>query len=239
MIKLKPLLRESKEWSDITIKDVEGRLSSRFIDREYASTLRTIENFYYSDDEENRKAILGYLSLLNIVGKQALQLTSQIPYVDVGWIKQYLLSQSEFKTKEEEFFPFPVYVAANADEFGDYNTIGILIDQHGKALEIHEGNDEATSETINMVNKMVIPQGKKVRIYACHNSKLVRQIEISEYLPKDLYVSPYRNHASGYMDLHGERSMFTGIIDISYVNQESDLDWRTLDKTKIEKFRWL
>jgi hypothetical protein len=235
MIRIRSLLREAVEWGDITIQDVDNLISSQRADRDSLSLLRTLHDFYRGD-EDQKELVEGYLAMLNKIAKDVIALTTNIPFVDVKSIKVYLLSQHDFHSKEDEFFPFPIYVSASPN---DDMTIGIMIDQHGKVLDIHEGNDEATPETINMVNKMVNPKGRPVRIYACHNTKLVGDIEISGYLPKDLYVSQDRHHAAGHMDLHGERSMFTGIIDINSVSQESDLDWKTLDKTKIEKFRWL
>lgn len=240
MIKLSSLLKESHiPWSDITIDDIKEKYDklNSWADREYISTLSIIIDYYNGDKgEEAKQEIIEYLRFINSVGKKVVNLMSHVPFVDIRFIKEYLLTQSEFHLKEDSFFPFPVYISASPE---DEMTIGIMIDQHGKVLEIHEGNDEATTETINMVNKMVNPKGKPVRIYASHNLKLVQEIEMSEYLPKNLYVSPDRTHASGHMDLNGERTMFTGIIDINSISQESDLDWRTLDKTKIEKFRWL
>jgi len=237
MIKLKSLIKEdTASWKDITIDDVESLLSSRWVDRDYSSTLRTIQDFYYDDDKSKQQLIVEYFELLNSVAKLVISLTRNIPHVDDKYIKRYLLSQNEFHTSPEEFFPFPVYVSATP---GDEDTIGIMIDKNGKVLEIHEGNDESSSETINMVNRMVNPSGKKVRIYGSHDTRLIHDIDEKGYLPKNLYVSPDKNHASGHLDLKGERSMFSGIIDINGVSQESDLDWRTMDKIKIEKFRWI
>jgi hypothetical protein len=242
-MKLKSLLRESTQWKDIAIEDiirVYDKVKTDWSAREYRSVLSVIVDFYDgSQGEENQKAIIGYINLLNQVGRKIINLTQEIPYVDIKWVRECLLMQNDFKSTEDDFFPFPVYIAANPDQYGDWMTIGVMIDQHGKITEISEGNDEATPETINMVNKMLNPQGKKVRIYASHKREVVQQIEISEYLPANLYVSPDREYASGYLDMEGVRSLFTGIIDINSVSQESHLDWRTLDKTKIEKFRWL
>ena len=112
------------------------------------------------------------------------------------------------------------------------------MDYNGKAIEIHEGNDEASSETIALANKLINPSGKQVRIYGMHGTEVCRKIEISGYLPPNLYVSPDRGHASRHWD-NTDRSMFTGIVDINDLSQESDLDWKSVGNTKIEKFRWL
>jgi hypothetical protein len=235
MIKLKSLLKESVE---ITIDDIENVLTRRYLNWEEKTLLNTISSFYYSEKEEERKWAIEYINLLNATSKYVENLIKKlnVPYVEPIGIKQYLLSQTEFKTKMEEFFPFPLYVSSSPE---DEATVGILIDMEGKVLEIHEGNDEATPETINMVNRMVNPKGKPVRVYASHDTNLVHRIKETGFLPKDLFVSPNKGHALSHMDLEGKRSTFTGIIDINSVNQTSDLDWRTLEATKIERFRWL
>ena len=115
-----------------------------------------------------------------------------------------------------------------------------MVDHDGKVLEIFEGNDEATPETISMVNKLVNPSGKKVRIYGAHDARLVYKIDKTGYLPSNLFVSSYLPHAKSYLlDLKGERNLFSGVININDVSQESNLDWKTIGPTKIEKFRWV
>lgn len=225
-------------WSDITIHDVETRIS-KYSGKYYhpeISLLKTLEDFFYDEDSEKKRMAIDYLDLINRVGKQAYDLGKRIgiPYISVSNIKTYLLGQEEFKSRQEEFYPFPLYVSANPEE---YDTIGIIIDQHGKVLEIHEGNDEATPETITLVNKLLNPSGKRVRIYGSHGSKVVQDIDISGYLPKNLYVSPSKSHASSYWG--EDRQLFTGIIDQNSISQESDIDWKTIDKTKIEHFKYI
>ena len=87
------------------------------------------------------------------------------------------------------------------------------------------------------MNKLVSPSGKKVRIYGAHTNDLISNIDINGYLPKGLYVSPNRNHAEGYLDLEGKRTLFTGLINVNDVNQESSVDWKTIVQTKIDHFR--
>ncbi len=237
MIKLLEMV-ESKE--NITIEDVNDRVSSRWTPRDSLSLLKTLEAFYYSDKEEERGWVVDYLNLLNKVKEYVIAIANklQIPYVNTTLIKNYLLEQSEFKTKPEEFFPFPLYIAATRNTDGDWAEIGIMVDQNGKVLEIHEGSDEASPETIALANKLVNPYGKPVRVYGMHGTEVVRKIEDTGYLPANLYVSPDRGHASRHWD-NTDRSMFTGIVNINDLSQESDLDWKTVSQTKIDKFRWL
>jgi hypothetical protein len=240
MVRLKTLLLEDAEAQiNITIDDVAALLSSRWVNRDSVSLLKTVDAFYYSDKEEERGWAKDYLNLLNKVLAYIIELARnlKVPHVNVKLIKSYLLDQSEFKFKPEEFFPFPLYIAATPNADGDWAEIGIMVDQNGKVLEIHEGNDESSPETIALANKLVNPAGKKVRIYGMHGTKGVQQIEMSGYLPANLYVSPDRGHASRHWD-NTDRSMFTGIVDINDLSQESEIDWKTVGPTKIEKFRW-
>lgn len=241
MVRLKTLLLEANEPQlSISIEDVQAVSSSKWTNRDAQITLGVLEDFYFDEDPQKKQYAQEYLELLNRVLQHAVKIGLSLGagYVDLQQVKSYLLDQQGFKTKEEEFFPFPLYIAANRTSDGDWATVGIMVDQNGKVLEIHEGNDEATPETAAMVNKMVNPSGKKVRIYGLHGTEVVRKIEETGYLPANLYVSPDRGHSSRHWD-NTDRSMFTGIVNLNDLSQESDLDWKTIGVTKIEKFRWV
>lgn len=234
------LLREMiEEIPPISIDDVVNLASSKWCPRDCVSLLRTVEAFYYGDEEKKGWAE-DYINLLNKVLAFIIELSKNlnVPHVNVRLVKNYLLEQQEFKFKMDDFFPFPIYIAATKNTDGDWAEIGVMIDQNGKVLEIHEGNDEASVETIQLANKLVNPQGKPVRIYGLHGTELCRKIEETGYLPPNLYVSPDRGHSSRHWD-NTDRSMFTGIVNINDLSQESELDWKTTGNTKIDKFRWL
>jgi hypothetical protein len=240
MVNLKQLLFESEEPQlSISIEDVQTSASSKWTNRDAAITLGVLEDFYFDADPKKQQYAQEYIDLLNRVLQHIIKIGAElgVGYVDLRIAKEHLLDQQGFKTNEEEFFPFPLYVAANKTPDEDWATVGIMVDQNGKVLEIHEGNDEATPETSTMVNKMVNPTGKKVRIYGLHGTAVVRKIEEMGYLPANLYVSPDRGHSSRHWD-NTDRSMFTGIVNLNDLSQESDLDWKTIGITKIEKFRW-
>jgi len=235
MIKLLEIVEEN---AGITIDDVLRLVSDKYPDRDSISLLKTVEAFYYSGKEEEKGWAVDYLNLLNKVMAYILEIVRKLglPHVDVRWIRDHLLKQSEFKFKLEEFFPFPLYISSGPQ---DEATIGIMIDSNGKVLESHEGNDEATPETVQLVNKLVNPSGKKVRVYGLHGTALCYKIDETGYLPANLYVSPDRTHAGTHWQMGQDRSMFTGIINLNDVSQESEIDWKTMGNTKIEKFRWL
>jgi len=232
---------------NITIDDLIDTLEYKIKYNDYdgQSLLKVLEDYYYSNDETKKGYAQQYINLLNKIGNKAIELGNKLGsssnndvYIDIKAIKNQLLkNQTEFKFNIDDFFPFPLYISSSPS---DKATIGLLIDLNGKA-EYFEGNDEASIETINLVNKILNPQGKPVKIYASHNSKLVQQISQTGVLPKNLYVSPNKEHASKYMlDLTGEREIFTGIININDISQESEIDWKVInDNTKIEKFKYL
>jgi len=241
MVKLKRLINEDVESQiGITIDDIATAVSSKWGDRTAKITLGVIEDFYFSEDPKKQEYARGYIELLNKVLAAVVQIVSnlKIPFVNFKLVKSYLLDLTEYRTNVEEFFPLPLYIAATRNTDGDWAEIGIMVDQNGKVLEIHEGNDEASPETIALANKLVNPSGKPVRVYGLHGTEVVRKIEDTGYLPANLYVSPDRGHSSRHWD-NTDRSMFTGIVNVNDLSQESDLDWKTVSQTKIDKFRWL
>ena len=235
MIKLMEIVEQN---AGITIDDVDRLVTDKYPNRDSISLLKTVEAFYYSGKEEEKGWATDYLNLLNKVMAYIMEIVKKLglPYVDVKWIKERLLQQSEFKFKLEEFFPFPLYISSGPQ---DEATVGIMIDSDGRVLESHEGNDEATPETVQIVNRLVNPNGKPVRVYGLHGTELCHKIDETGYLPANLYVSPDRTHAGTHWQMGQDRSMFTGIINLNDVSQESEIDWKTMGNTKIEKFRWL
>ena len=241
MVNLKRLIKEAVDSQiGITIDDITASVSSKWGDRTAKITLGVIEDFYYSEDPKKQEYARGYIALLNEVFTKVKEIVShlQIPYVNFKLVKSYLLELTEYRTKVDEFFPFPLYIAATRNADGDWAEIGVMVDFNGKVLEIHEGNDESSPDTIALANKLVNPSGKKVRVYGLHATALCHKIDETGYLPPNLYVSPDRGHSSRHWD-NTDRSMFTGVVDINDLSQESDLDWKTVGNTKIDKFRWL
>jgi hypothetical protein len=100
-----------------------------------------------------------------------------------------------------------------------------------------EGNDEASPDTIDLVNELTGASRDKIRIYGNHSSEVVERIREMGALPKDLYVSPSYDHAAGYWG--EERVMFSGIISKGDISQESEVDWKTIKDAKIEKFKYI
>jgi len=79
------------------------------------------------------------------------------------------LLESEFPSKVSGFFPLPVYVSSSRS---DKMTIGILVHFNGK-LEMFEGNDEASSKTIQLVNDVLNVGGIVKTVYGMHTEDVV------------------------------------------------------------------
>jgi hypothetical protein len=119
------------------------------------------------------------------------------------------------------------------------DSIGILVHENGK-MEIFEGNDEASTETIDMVNQIIYGDVEKwVKIYGQHGSELVEKIKSTHEIPVGIYVTPKYGYASSYWDMSGDRVMFTGMIDLKNVSQESEVDWKVIRECKIKNMRIL
>lgn len=234
-------------FKHITIKNISARDEENSKYRNKNHLVSLLHDWYYDNDPEHKETVESYIKFLNSIMDKTKEIQEKlnIPYIDYGYVILELLSQEEYSTNINDFFPISLYISAGGeseDEHGydDYtSTIGIRVTEQGKVLEISEGNDEASPKTIALVNKLINPNPKLVRIYAAHDRKLSFKIHMNDILPKGLFVSPKLEVAKGYMDLKGERELFTGLIDIRDINQTSDIDWVTLEPTKIHKFRFM
>lgn len=133
--------------------------------------------------------------------------------------------------EEDSFFPIPVYVSSSPE---DKNTIGLLVFEDG-TVEMFEGNDEATPETVEMVNKALGLDNKWQKVYGSHGEKVVSQIQGTMELPIGLYVSPSMGYASGFWGK--DRVMFSCWVEMSCLSQESDLDWKVIKQCPVKGFR--
>lgn len=161
---------------------------------------------------------------------------TDVPYIDSKSALYSFLSDVEaFKENIHDYFPVGLYVSASPT---DGNTVGVLVFYDGK-IELFEGNDEASEDTYNLVDKLIGGEDKEVLIWGNHDSTLVRRIKETGRLPAGLYVSPNRQHASGHYELDStkERNLFSGKINLSNVRQESEVDWKTKKECVIKQVR--
>ena len=145
------------------------------------------------------------------------------------------LLESEFPSKVSGFFPLPVYVSSSRS---DKMTIGILVHFNGK-LEMFEGNDEASSKTIQLVNDVLNVGGIVKTVYGMHTEDVVDIIRRTNKIPIGLYVSPNKSYAEGHWRIGQQRMLFSCEIDLSAVSQESEYDWKVLKNTKVKKVKLL
>jgi len=221
------ILRLFESRFEITIDDLERLAGDSY--REVSRAANILLDFY----DEDRKLVDEFFRMANKAGRTAVKACHGVE-VDHWELKRRLL-EVEFPSKVTGFFPLPVYVSSRR---GDKMTIGLLLHFNGK-LEPFEGNDEASTETVDAVNKLLGLAGKRQVVYGMHTEDLVDQIAQTKILPKGLYVSPNRKHASGYWDMKGRRKLFTCSVDLGDLSQESDYDWKILRDTRIKKFKEL
>lgn len=214
----------------ITYEDLEKFYERSFGDEKYQIS--------YLLDNWDDKDVQDHIKYCEKVVGKAKQLLGKIIdnksyYLDEKDLKNRIVSM-DIERVYDDLYPIPVYISA-----GDPMTIGLLLHEGGE-LEMFEGNDEATDETIALINKLLHGEEDRYeKIYASHGIDLVEQIVENNMLPKNLYVSPSREHASGYWSLSEERVLFSGEVNMNDISQESDYDWKTIRETEIKNIRML
>lgn len=187
-------------------------------------------------DDEDPSGTDKLLGMLSRVGTGAIAHV-KAPYVDVEGLKSHLIGWpslfDRFMKGEAAMWPVPIYVSSSPS---DKATIGLMVHKSGK-LEMFEGNDEATTETIELVNDLMGLGSKMVTVYASHSETVVDKIRERGELLADLYVSPNKSHAAGYWG--EDRVLFSVEIPLSAVSQESHVDWRVLKSTPFKKFKFV
>ncbi|MFW6046280.1 MAG: hypothetical protein ACOCP4_00555 [Candidatus Woesearchaeota archaeon] len=120
--------------------------------------------------------------------------TSKKVYYEKNQIIRQFFDFESFPTKIEDLFPVIIYVSAHPN---DENTIGLLVDKNGNIKEF-EGNEEASNETYNLIDDILETSDKKITVFGNHSENIVKKIRKTKTLPKNLYMSPYKNYAEGY-----------------------------------------
>jgi hypothetical protein len=229
---LRILVKESlQEQFNITVDDLANLLNRKSLFRDEEEKIGFIYD-YYDKDPKLTNELLAFLSE---AGREILShIEGKVGYVDKKNLMVRLLTrETAYDFNKASIFPMFVYVSSGPE---DKDTIGLMVNQDG-SLEMFEGSDEASSETIDMVNRLLNPEGKQIKVYASHNFDLVNKIRETETLPANLYVSPNREHAAGYWG--EDRQLFSCIVDQNDLSMESEVDWKTIRSTKISKFRFM
>jgi hypothetical protein len=229
-------------WRIIESKTVDFSIPIEFVTKLYDSfsndryrtdnaLYSTVASLYYYIDKDEQY-VQNFLDNLSQRGRVIIEyfLNKYGLYVNTSELRRRLLEN----ISDESFelvYPIPVYVSASPD---DRMTIGLYYHEDGR-IEMFEGNDEATEQTVKKVNRAL--GGKNIRIYGSHNQDVVNQIVATGVLPPNMYVSPEQSYAAGYYG--ADRVMFSGIVDSAFLNQESEYDWKTMEETPIQKVRLL
>jgi len=239
----KPLLKEN-ETNSITIKNLK-EYEKGYVSNDISFILSYIIDHYdenddaenFKDDTYNPELKKYYRMIINEYNKAInIYINKYFSHMYVNkkdLITRFLETMSSIEKQSpqtyKDFFPIIIYVADKQDPHK--MTIGLRIELDGK-INIFEGNDEATDKTYLLINKLL--GSKPVKIYGMHTLNLINKIKETKIIPKGLYVSPNKQYASGHWRIGQDREMFSGIIDIADVRQESDVDWITIEDTEIK-----
>lgn len=223
---------EDNNSLEITIDDVH-RLAKQYKNQK---TLNFLSDYYYENPEE----VQFFLDKASKILRDVVERFSSVfPYISIKDLKFSIIGSDSPDALDNisngNVYPINLYVSA-----GDPATIGLLVHQDGK-LEMFEGNDEATPETIKLVNNILYPDSEEsfVTVYGQHRVETVEEIKRTGMLPPGLYVSPNINYSRGYWELGVERILFKGVINQNSVSQESSVDWKVIEPTPIKKFKIL
>ena len=206
----------------ITKQDVEHKLENT-LDRMEKIHLEVMLDMEDGD-------YLKFLSKIASDTYRKLKQNYNIPNINEWALIDRMLDNSDLTYEVDEFFPLPVYISST-DIKGD--NIGVLVNKEGKIIEYFEGNEEATDETVEMVNNIFNPKGKDVWVWGSHGSDTVEKIKRNMLLPKGIFVSPSKEYASGYFG--DERILFKVLVNINNLSMESEYDWKTIKPTAVKK----
>ena len=236
--RIETLQDEAEPESDSSLESGNGLIDFDYIEKLYEKDrnnylLRRLLN------NKTKKWAVDYINLRNEVLKKIINYTKSIPNANIEFQKKLLVTgegDEDVKTSVDSFFPVVVEVSASKD---DDMTISLSLESDGRFSGIFEGNDEASPETVKLVNKLINPSGKMVKVYGTHGRDVVRKIKETGTVPADIYLSPDREYSKGYQDLEGNRETFVGYVNSNSLNQESEVDWKTIEPTEIKNFRYL
>jgi hypothetical protein len=214
----------------ITLNDIKAMTDSSMSIDAQRNASSFLDMWY--DDKALKKDIGYYLNMFSKAGQRALQILGNVPYYSRKDLMEKFFQYTFLPEKEDDLWPIPIYISAEAN---DKNTIGILVYKNGKK-EMFEGNDEASPETYELVDK-ILGDVKEVEVWGFHDENLVTKIKQTGELPKDLYMSPNKKYAQGYWSLKGDRLLFSGLVMSNAFRKESEVDWKTKEETKIKKVR--
>jgi len=219
----------------LTIKDIE-QVAMKAGGRFRSEAEKNAEQFldWWYEKPELKKDLGYFFKAATKAGQMALKMLGPVPYYNRNDLINNILDTQEFPTNPKDFFPIPIYISSGKN---DRFTVGILIHANGKK-ELFEGNDEATSETYDLVDK-ILGNVKPVTVYGYHGEKTVEDIRRTNTLPEGLYMSPDKKYALGYWSLKENRIPFSCVAMSNAFRKESDKDWKVKKDTKIKNFKFI
>lgn len=224
IVALKKIIAQN---STVTIDDIKPYINDTNMEVRIKADL--LLEYFESKKEEKDKAE-DILDVYTQVINHALKIVGDVPYYSKKDLIYNLLNKEEFSENIQDYFPISIHISAKQKN----DTIGILVHYNGKKV-LFEGNDEASDETLDLVDQILEVGDKEVTVYGSHDKKIVNEIGNTKTLPINLYVSPQKSHAAGY---YGENKiLFSCSIKLKDVARESEIDWKTKRDTPIKNFK--
>lgn len=218
---------------DFTIKDIENLERKSYLSSDVKSNIEFLLEWYYDKDDKGN-FVKSFLDNLNKAKNNMIKLVGKkFNYIETYDILKNALEGIEFKNDWKEYFPMTIYVSSDSN---DKNTIGLEVDIKGN-LKMFEGNDEATQETLKMVND-VLYGDRKITLYGSHNPELYHQMKETMTIPKGVFFSPDIKYAEKYMG-RPDRNLISVEVKYSDFNQTSEYDWVATKDAKIYKLRFI
>jgi len=208
---------EQKEQG-ITRKDLDDILNSPYVSSDEKIITNVLDEYW--DDPDTKKLIAIRNQVLEDVRKKL-----QGIHYDENNLKRRLLTYSLEVNDYASHFPAIVYVSSSPT---DEMTIGLELHQDGH-FEMFEGNEEATPETLDLVNNLLGVGNKKIRVWSNQSHEIAEKIRAGT-IPKGIFVSPKREVAEAYW---GEgRELVNFEIPLKNLSQVSDIDWQVRESVR-------
>jgi hypothetical protein len=212
--------QKKQGFRGITRKDLDDVLNSSYLSLDEKIVTNVLDEYW--DDPDTKKLIAIRNQVLEYVRKKL-----QGIYYDEKNLKRRLLTYSLEVYDYASHFPAIVYVSSSPT---DEMTIGLELHQDGH-FEMFEGNEEATPETLDLVNNLLGVGNKKIRVWSNQSHEIAEKIR-SGTIPKGIFVSPKREVAEAYWEEGRELVSFE--IPLKSLSQVSDIDWQVRESVKHE-----
>lgn len=184
------------------------------------------EYINYINDEVSDRVLAHKKAELIITSQSQLKVE---PLNIATTIKSIVNSDAE--TKDHNNVIVYVY-GKNLDD-----SIGLVVNVSTKKIEMFDENEEADDTTQDMVTALLVDPESYVTVYCAHDVKLCEHIFNTNEIPANLFFSPKKQYAESYLDK--SRDIISFNIQYKYIRQHSNVDWKSKEKCKVDKVKYI